>query len=177
MNDINKFETSLEEYLPEDFVEGIPIGIHERSQNKREKIELKREISTQQSLLKGLKRKELSLQRRLLEINEEIVTQSVKFIKEDSFKQFISLRNKVENKIELEEEIQFLSEDIALKAQFIERLSLQVLIKEIEDEIDDIEIELKDHGNDVTPVDLDMLEFYMDDLIKRRIKCLNTLRS
>lgn len=183
MNDINEnfenedFKVILEGDVPEDFVESIPIGIHERNPYKREQIELKREISTQEFLLEELKRKEASLQKELLKINEEIVNQSVAFITEDSFENFVLLRNKVERKTELEEEIQFLSEDIILKSQYIETLSLRVLIKKIEDEINDIKIELEDCGNDVTPVDLDMLEFYMDDLIKRRIKCLNTLRS
>lgn len=183
MNDINEnfenedFKVTLEGDVPEDFVEGIPIGIHERNPYKREQIELKREISTQEFLLEELKSKEVSLQRELLKINEEIVNQSVEFITEDSFKNFVLLRNKVERKTELEEEIQFLSEDIILKTQYIETLYLKIRIKELEDDIDDIEIELKDHDNDVTPADLDMLELYMSYLIKCRIKCLNTLRS
>lgn len=176
MNDMFK-TTSIEEYLPEDFVEGIPIGIHERSQTKREQIKLEREISTQQSLLKGLERKELSLQRELLEINEEIVTQSVEFIKEDSFEQFVSLREKVERKIELEEELQFLSEDIILKAQYIDKLYLKLLIKEVEESIEVVEEKLKDHGNDITLQDIDILECGMKDLVEVRIQWLNILRS
>lgn len=176
MNDIFK-TTSIEEYLPEDFVEGMPIGIHERNQTKREQIKLEREISTQQSLLKGLKRKELSLQRNLLKINEEIVTQSVEFIKEDSFEQFVSLREKVERKIELEEELQFLSEDIILKAQYIDKLFLKLLIKEVEESIEAVEEKLKDHDNDVTLQDIDILECGMKDLVEVRIQWLNILRS
>lgn len=177
MNDINRFETSLEEYLPEDFVEGVPIGIHERSQHRREEIELKREFSTQKFLLEELKKKEASLQRKLLKINEEIVNQSVKFITEDSFEQFILLKDKVEKKIELEEEVQFLYEDMALKAQYIEKLSLKLLIKEIEDDIEAVKSVFEDHGNDVTSADLEMLEYHMKYLIRFRIRCLNTLRS
>ena len=177
MNYMFEASTSLEEYLPEDFVEGIPIGIYERSHIKREQIELEREISIQQSLLKRLKRKELSLQRNLLEINEEIVTQSVEFITEDSFEQFISLREKVERKIDLEEEIQFLSEDILLKAQYIDKLFFKLLIKEVEESIEAVEEKLKDHGNDVTLQDIDMLECGMKDLVEVRMKWLNILRS
>lgn len=174
MNYMFEASTSLEEYLPEDFVEGIPIGIYERSHIKREQIELEREISTQQSLLKALKRKKLSLQRKLLEINEEIVTQSVEFIAEDSFKQFILLREKVERKIDLEEEIQFLSEDIILKAQYVDKLFLKLLIKEIEENIEVVEERFKNCGIDLTPQDI---ECGMKDLVEVRMKWLNILRS
>ena len=174
MNYIFETSTSIEEYLPEDFVEGMPIGIHERSQTKREQIKLEREISTQQSLLKRLERKELSLQRKLLEINEEIVTQSVEFITEDSFEQFISLREKVERRIELEEELQFLSEDMILKAQHINKLFLKLLIKEIEESMEVTEEKFKNCGMDLTPQDI---ECGMEALVEVRTQWLNILRS
>lgn len=174
MNYMFEASTSLEEYLPEDFVEGIPIGIYERSHIKREQIELEREISTQQSLLKALKRKKLSLQRKLLEINEEIVTQSVEFIAEDSFEQFILLREKVERKIDLEEEIQFLSEDIILKAQYVDKLFLKLLIKEIEESMEVTEEKFKNCGMDLTPQDI---ECSMEALVEVRTQWLNILRS
>lgn len=177
MNDINEnfqenedFKVTLEENVPEDFLEGIPIGIHERNPYKREQIELKREISTQEFLLEELKRKETSLQKELLKINEEIVNQSVVFITEDSFENFVLLRNKVERKTELEEEIQFLSEDIILKSQYIETLSLRVLIKEIEDDIEGLKEDCKDGESDF------LLAFFLDRWIERRSRLLKALK-
>lgn len=175
MNDINEnfenedFKVTLEGDVPEDFVESIPIGIHERNPYKREQIELKREISTQEFLLEELKRKEVSLQKELLKINEEIVNQSVAFIKEDSFKEFISLREKVERKTELEEEIQFLSEDIILKSQYIGKLSLRILIKEIEDHIERCK-----EGSEIWGSDF-LTEFFLDRCIERRRTLLKAL--
>lgn len=177
MNDINEnfkenqdFKVTLEGNVPEDFVEGIPIGIHERNPYKREQIELKREISTQEFLLEELKRKEASLQKELLKINEEIVNQSVVFITEDSFENFVLLRNKVERKTELEEEIQFLSEDIILKSQYIETLSLRVLIKEVEDDIEGLKEDCKDGKNDF------LIAFFLDHWIERRKTLLKALK-
>lgn len=176
MNDINEnfenedFKVTLEGDVPEDFVESIPIGIHERNPYKREQIELKREISTQEFLLEELKRKEASLQKELLKINEEIVNQSVVFITEDSFENFVLLRNKVERKTELEEEIQFLSEDIILKSQYIETLSLRVLIKEVEDDIEGLKEDCKDNESDF------LLAFFLDRWIERRRTLLKALK-
>lgn len=177
MNDINEnfkenedFKVILEGNVPEDFVEGIPIGIHERNPYKREQIELKREISTQEFLLEELKRKEVSLQKELLKINEEIVNQSVAFITEDSFENFVLLRNKVERKTELEEEIQFLSEDIISKSQYIGKLSLRVLIKEIEDHIERCKEGSKIWGSDF------LTEFFLDRCIERRRTLLKALK-
>ena len=176
MNDINEnfenedFKVTLEGDVLEDFVESIPIGIHERNPYKREQIELKREISTQEFLLEELKRKEVSLQKELLKINEEIVNQSIAFIKEDSFKEFISLREKVERKTELEEEIQFLSEDIILKSQYIETLSLSVLLKVVEDDIEGLKEDCKDGESDF------LIAFFRDHWIERRRTLLKALK-
>lgn len=168
--DIKDTNVGLQAYLPDDFVEGIPIGIHERNPYKREQIKLKREISTQEFLLEELKRKEVSLQKELLKINEEIVNQSVVFITEDSFENFILLRDKVERKTELEEEIQFLSEDIILKSQYIEILSLRVLIKEVEDDIEGLKEDCKDGTDDF------LIAFFLDRWIERRKTLLKALK-